>query len=253
MKKLFFAAASLILLCIGISSCNDHETYADLVDNERNYINKFIGNDPFNNNFGHIITKDEDWVNTITKDVVTDSIHPEKAGIELEQWYRIDEGDFKRLYFCIHNWGEDGLNAKRASGSQITDQEYKDAMRNGKKFYTGKNALVRFDNLYLLNDFDYDNLSNNTKIDNLDPLSFKIIYNWTPYYYSNQYYGYNYSSSTSYECGSGGLGFAPRFLWEGGEVSLIVPFSLVESDYSQYYYTLYYGQVRYSRPNYLPQ
>lgn len=252
MKKLLLFAG-LALFCLGFTSCKDAETYADLVDNEKEYISNFIGNDPFGVNFGKIIAKDEDWVTETTKKVLTDSIHPEQAGVELHQWYKITEGDFKRLYFCINSWGEDGLNDKREAGETITNEEYKESLKNGKKFFTGKNALVRFDNMYLLNEFNYEEPSNNVKLDNLDPLSFQLIINWNAYYYTNSYYGYSYGSGSSYECTSGGVGFATRFLWEGANVSIICPFSLVETQYSSYYYTLYYGEIVYSKPNYIPQ
>lgn len=252
MNKLFYTIAAFVLLCIFSTSCRDTETYADLVDNEKAYIGDWIKYHPYGGDLGSISSRDDDWVNSVTKKVLTDSIHPEKLGIELNKWYSLSDGDFKRLYFCIRNWG-DGLDTTRQKGQTPTDEEYEKAMRNKKKFYNGRNILVRYDSLYLLNDFNYDQPDKNIKIDNLDPLSFLIIYNWNPYYYSSTYYGYQYGSGSNYECTSGGLGFPVRFLWEDSEVSLICPFSLVETQYSSYYYTFYYGIVRYSRPNYLPQ
>jgi hypothetical protein len=114
-------------------------------------------------------------------------------------------------------------------------------------------VLVRYDSLFLLTGFDYDDLDENTKADNLDPNSFLICYNWNRSYYASSYYSYYYSTGSGYECTSGGIGFPIRFLWEGGQASIICPFSLAESTYSSYYYTLYYGEITYTKPTYLPQ
>lgn len=246
MKKLLILVFSISVACIWFSSCKDQVTYAELVENEKDYIKSWINSNPYDINFGHIITKDEEWINNITDDILSDSIHPCKY-IELNQWYTLKEGNFKRLYFCIHNWGKDGVT------DYSDEEQLKAAMKNKKKFYSGQNALIRYDSLFLISEFDYENPGDNTKGNNLLPLSFQICYNWNPYYYSNSYYGYSYGTGSSYECTSGGVGFPVRFLWQGGEASIICPFSLVETQYSSYYYTMYYGNIQYNKPNYLPQ
>lgn len=252
MKNILLFACSITLAC-SWTSCKDTETYADLVAKEKESINTWISEDPLNANFVNISSKDEEWVTDITDEVLTDSLHPEQCGLELEKWYRISEGDFKRLYFCIHSWGHDGLDTLRAKGITPTDEQYLTAMRNNKKFYTGKDVLVRYDDLYVISEYDYKDKESNTKFDNLDPNSFLICYKWNPYYYSTSSYSYYYAWNSSYECTSGGVGFPVRFLWEGGNVSIICPFSLVESTFSSYYYTMYYGSIEYKKPNYLPQ
>ncbi|MBO6012365.1 MAG: hypothetical protein J6P82_02455 [Bacteroidales bacterium] len=252
MKKLLFLAGSLLLACMWAASCSDTETYADLVDDEKKAISKWIKNSPYVD-FGHITAKDEDWVDWTADSVLTDSLHPSQIGIELGKWYRITEGDFKRLFFCIRSFGNDGLDSLRENGIEPTREQYRTAMRNKKKFYAGRNVLVRYDSLFLLTGFDYDDLDENTKADNLDPNSFLICYNWNRSYYASSYYSYYYSTGSGYECTSGGIGFPIRFLWEGGQASIICPFSLAESTYASYYYTLYYGEITYTKPTYLPQ
>ncbi len=231
-KSLFFATC---LICIGswFASCQKTETYAELVEDEKGYIENWIKGNPYDIDFGHIISKDEDWVAEVTDKILNDSIHPSELGIELGQWYKITEGNFKRLYFKINSWGHDDSSKK--------------------KFTSGKNVLVRYDSLYLLNNFDYDDISKNVRGNNLDPNSFLICYSWNPSYYANSYYSMYYGSGSIYECTSGGLAFPIRFLWEGGEASIVCPFSLVESSYSSYYYTLYYGSITYKKPTYLQQ
>ena len=251
MRKIFLLAISLIAAGCWICSCSSTETYAELVEDEKQSISEWIKGNPYDIEFGHIINKDEEWVEDVADYILEDSIHPAHY-IELGQWYKITEGNFKRLYFRINSFG-DGLDSLRAKGAEISDEQERAAMRNHKKFFAGKNVLVRYDSLYLISDFDYDDLDENSKGDNLDPNSFMICYNWNRYYYYNSYYSYQYSNGSSYECTSGGIGFPVRFLWEGGNASIICPFSLVESTYSSYYYTLYYGTITYTKPNYLPQ
>lgn len=252
MKKTFYLFLAVALANGIFSSCSKTQSYAELVADEKEYINSWLSNDPYDVNFGHIINKDEEWVNDVSSYVLEDSIHPSKY-IDLGQWYQITEGDFKRLYFCIRSWGHDGLDSLRAEGIEPTDEEYLTAMRNKKKFYAGKYVLVRYDSLYCLSTFDFNNIDENSKADNLDPNSFQICYNWNTSYYASTYYSMYYSSGSSYECTSGGVAFPIRFLWEGGEASIICPFSLAESTFASYYYTLYYGKITYTKPNYLPQ
>ena len=252
MKNILLLACSITLAC-SWTSCKDQESYADLVAKEKESISTWISVDPKEANFGSISTKDEEWVNNITEYVLTDSLHPEQCGLELNKWYGITEGDFKRLYFCIRSWGKDGLDTLRAKGITPTDEQYMEAMRNKKKFYTGKDVLVRYDDLYVLNEYDYDDEEKNTKLDNQDPNSYLICYKWNSYYYANSSYAYYYGWNNNYECTSGGVAFPIRFLWEGATASIICPFSLVESTFSNGYYTMYYGSIEYKKPNYLPQ
>lgn len=252
MKKTIFLFLTVALANGIFSSCNKTQSYAELVADEKEYISTWIKEDPYSANFGHIINKDEEWMKDVTSYVLEDSIHPCKY-VDLGQWYQITEGDFKRLYFRINKWGNDGLDNLRANGIEPTDEEYLTAMRNKKKFYTGKYVLVRYDSLYCLSTYDFDDISENSKADNLDPNSFQICYNWNTSYYASTYYGTYYSTGSSYECTSGGVAFPVRFLWEGGEASIICPFSLAESTFASYYYTLYYGKITYTKPNYLPQ
>lgn len=251
MKKSIFLTACLICLGTWFASCSKTETYAELVEHEKGYISDWISGNPYDIDFGHIISVDEDWVNDVTKDILRDSIHPSNR-IELGQWYKVTEGNFKRLYFRINKFG-DGLDSIRLNGDTPSDEQLAAAMHNKKKFSTGKYVLIRYDSLYLLNSFDYETISENSKINNYEPIDFTICYNWNPSYYATQYYAYQYSTGSSYECTSGGLAYPIRFLWEGGEASIICPFSLVESSFSSYYYTLYYGTIRYTKPNYLPE
>lgn len=246
MKKLLLAISAVILsLCW--DSCSDTQSYADLVKQEKFSINQWIENNPYNIDFGHISTKNEEWIKDVTNGILKDSVHPSKY-IELGKWYTFNESDYKRLYFTILDWGEDGV-------SDYTDEEQlKQAMRNKNKFRVSQNAMIRYDSLFLISEFDYElDPAKQTKGDNLDPNSFLIIYNWNTSYYANTYYGSYYSSGSSYECTSGGLAFPVRFLWDGGRAAIICPFSLTETTYQSYYYTFYYGNVQYKRPNYLPQ
>lgn len=230
-----------------LSSCKDTMTFADYVNEEKSQINKWINQNPYDIDFGHVITKNEEWMDNVTESILEDSIHPSKL-IELNQWYSLDESNFKRLYFCIHSWGEDGVT------DYNDEAQLKQAMRSRKKFYAGQDALVRYDSLFVLNLFDYDDdPEEQTKLDNYDPLSYLIIYNWNASYYASTYYSYYYSTGSSYECTSAGVAFPVRFLWEGGEASIICPFSLCETNVQSYYYTLYYGSIRYTKPNFLPQ
>lgn len=244
MKKTILLAISLVLSCSWFSSCKETQTYADLVNLERDYISTWIASSPYTE-FGHITTWDEEKVKSISKDVLIDSIHPSKY-IDLNRWYYIKEGDFKRLYFCIRSWGKDGVT------DYNDEAQLKAAMRN-KKFYNQENILIRYDSLFILNAFDYENVDNNLKGDNLEPNSFKICYNWNTSYYAQTYYAQAYGSGSSYECTSGGLAFPVRFLWNGGKASIICPFSLTEIAFSNNYYTLYYGDINYYRPTYLPK
>ena len=175
---------------------------------------------------------DEDKVDDVTSKVLDKNLDPAEY-IELGKWYQVTEGDFKRLYFKIKSWGNG----------------YPDAT-SPKKFTTGQNVLVRYDSCYSLNTFT--DLSTG-KGDNLDPNSYEVIYSWNTIYYASQYYAMQYSTGSSYECTSGGLAFPVRFLWDGGEAAVIVPFSLGSSYDQSYYVTTYYGSVTYKRPNYLPE
>lgn len=234
MRKIIFAALAFLAVSTSatfFSSCNDTKSYADYVNDERHHIQKWLDYQGF-----EIAGKfDEEQINDIAEAILEDSISPSEF-IELGKWYEITEGDFKRLCFRINSWGNDFPN-----------------MKSDKKFYENENVLVRYQDLYCLNEYDYDGSSANIAGDNLDPNSYEICYNWSRRYYSNMYYSYSYSTGSSYECTSGGLGFPIRFLWQGGDASIIIPFNIVSSAYSQYYYTLYYGTVRYTKPNYLPE
>lgn len=205
------------------------KTYAELVEDEANYISRFMGMENIN-----AINIDEDDVADLTKKVLTDSVHPSKL-LKLNQWYTITEGDCKRLSFKIKSWGND---------SNYDKAFYRD------KFNTGSFALVRYDSLYQLN--DTVDINKQRPLDNLDPYDYELIMNWNTTYYQSTYYSAYYSSNKSYECTSGGVGFPLRFLWYNGRVSLIVPFSLVSTDMQNYYYTLYYGDVIYKQPTYIP-
>lgn len=209
------------------ASCSDTETYAELVDAEKNAISNFV-------RYADISARsvDEAWVNHVTKEILVEGRHPQEY-IELNQWYTITEGDFKRLYFKIKDWG------------LINDSNLKE-----KKFTTGSNALVRYDSCYNLGtfvDFETD------KGSNLDPNSYEIIYSWRSDYYANTYYAYSYGTGSNYECTSGGLAFPLRFLWKDGEAAVIVPFSLGSTNDQSYYLTCYYGSVKYRIPYNLPQ
>jgi hypothetical protein len=217
-------------LCLGVallSSCSDTETYADLVSTEKSSIKNFV------NSQGLVAQSvDDDWVSTQTKAAVTNGEDP-RTLLELNQWYTVTDGDFKRLYFKIKKWGN-------VNEDDLTENRFK----------VGSNALVRYDSCYNLASFeDFDTDRGN----NLDPNSYEIIYSWNSSYYVSSYYATYYGTGSSYECTSAGLAFPLRFLWHGGEVALIVPFSLGSSTDQSYYLTCYYGSVKYTRPQYLPE
>lgn len=230
MKKLGFVIVSLLAGYI-CSSCNDTKSYADYVNDERHYIQDWVDY----NDFKIAAKFDEEQINNMATAILEDSICPSDF-IELGKWYEITDGDYKRMLFRINNWGTDYPN-----------------MSSKKKFYVGDNILVRYQDLYNLTSYDYTEPEKNIAFDNLDPNSYEVCYNWNSYYYASTYYSYSFGTGSSYECTSGGLGFPIRFLWHGGEASIIVPFNIVSSSYSSYYYTLYYGTVRYTKPNYLPE
>ena len=252
MNKIFYFFSTIILLTFLAACTEDTRSYADLVSIEESSIDKLIDKEGFD-----IKTLDEETVNNYTKRVLNDSIDPATL-LDLNQWYMITEGDFKRLYFRINKWGD---NHDR----WLRWEAYKDSIAKNlrpnvrpdsvsfysQKMVSGSYVLVRYDSLF--NMTDSLDIHRDMPANNLDPYSYQIVYGWNEYYYSNSYYQYQFGSSSSYACTSGGLAFAPRFLWYGSEVSLIVPFSLVSSDLSSYYYTLYYGKVKYSKPNYLPE
>lgn len=237
MKKILYNIVTLLLVAFAASSCDDDISYAQLVDQECEYIS--LWTDYKNIDY---TSWDEEKLQNVTNAILKDSIDPAEF-ITLGKWYEITEGDFKRLMFRVNSWGKQSFK-NNASASFYEN-----------KFKEGSYALVRYDSLYNLSTFDYKKpkQSLGNKGDNLDPNSYEVIYNWRQDYYSSTYYGSYYSSGSNYECTSGGLGFPLRFLWYGGDVSLIVPFSLVSSTYSSAYYTLYYGHVIYKYPNYLPQ
>jgi hypothetical protein len=226
-SSICLAAVSLGLGITALSSCSDTETYADLVNTEKTSIKNFITEQGIKAQ-----SVDDDWISEKTKAAVTNGEDP-RTLLELNKWYSVSDGDFKRLYFKIKNWGnvnEDDLSENR--------------------FQTKCNALVRYDSCYNLASFeDFDTDRGN----NLDPNSFEIIYSWNTSYYVSSYYATYYGTGSSYECTSAGLAFPLRFLWYGGEVALIVPFSLGSTTDQSYYLTCYYGQVKYTRPTYLPE
>ena len=249
MKKILYIGGCLLLACSWVA-CDKTESYAELVANEKEAISTWISRDPLKTDFGHISSKNEEWVKNVAEDILVDSLHPEQCGIELGKWYRITEGDFKRLYFRINDWGNDGLNDLREKGITPTDEQYLTAMRNRKKFYVGKNVLVRYDDQYIISEYDYDDAANNVGRNNLDPVDWLKCYSWNTGYYATNYYSYYASSKASDECTSGGIAFPIRFLWDDGNASIICPFSLAESSFAGYYYTFYYGDIKYNRPNY---
>lgn len=242
----------LVVILAGLSSCKDTQSYADLVDAEKSSISKWIDGNPYGIDFGNVISHDESWLNDVTKKVLRDSVAPSEF-IQLGQWYTFSNGDFKRYYFRINDWG----NSPKMQGkggsfyeNKITSDEFQKP--DGKK-YGSSNIMVRYDSLFCISQFDYKNVSKNVSGNNLDPNSYLLIYSWRSNYYSTNYYSMYYSTTSSYECTSGGLAFPCRFLWYGGSATMIVPFSLVPKEFSSYYYTLYYGDVTYTRPNYMPQ
>ena len=232
MKKLSLNFVSLLLLLLTVASCSESTlSYAELVENEEGYINSFMSLEYAGAN---IINIDDDDLNNMTTKILNDSIDPSTL-IKKDQWYQVTEGDFKRLYFRIKDFGN------RTQGAPF--------FRN--KITNGSYVLVRYEDCYLLNDFkEFDKRYAG---DNLGPYNFQIIYNWNPSYYASTYYASYYGSNSKAECTSGGLGFPVRFMWYGGEAELIVPFSLVSSDMTSGYYTVYYGSVRYTKPTYIPE
>lgn len=229
MKNLSLNVLAFLLMLVTAASCGESAvSYAELVDNELDYITNFkeyAGIDA--------IKIDDDVISDWTTKVLTDSIDPSTLVVK-DQWYEVTEGDFKRLYFRIKNFGD------RQSGSFFKN-----------KIGTGSYVLVRYEDCYLLNKFE--KFDEKVAIDNLNPYSYQLIYNWTPSYYATSYYAYQYGSGSQNACTSGGLAFPVRFMWFGGEAELIVPFSLVPADFASNYYTLYYGTVRYTKPNYIPE
>lgn len=236
MKKILYIVLAAFLVSIVTVSCSkDTQTYADLVSEEESAIDYFLGK----YNIKTIRVSDEE-ISTWTKAILNDSVNPADY-ITLGQWYEVTEGDFKRLCFRINSWGE----GHKRSLIDHTESFYED------KFVKGSYSLVRYDSLFRMS--DTLDVETSFPLNNYEPYNYELIYNWNEYYYANTYYSYSYGSGSSYECTSGGLGFPLRFLWDGGEVSLIVPFSLVPADYANYYYTLYYGKVKYSKPTYIPE
>lgn len=214
-------------MLITAASCSDTKSYADLVSDEEGYIKKFKEYAGIN-----AIEIDEDELNSWTTKVLIDSIDPGTL-VKKDQWYMISEGDFKRLYFRIKDFGD------RQDGSFFKN-----------KITTGSSVLVRYENAYLLNSFE--SFEKNAAADNLSPYNYLMINNWNISYYASQYYSYQYGSSSSNACTSGGQAFPVRFMWYGGEAELIVPFSLVPTEFSNNYYTIYYGKIKYSKPTYIP-
>lgn len=252
MNRILYFLTALAIIAITAACSRDTASYADLVSTEESYINYLIDKEHFD-----VKSIDEETMKDWTKKVLSDSIDPASL-MELGQWYTITEGDFKRLYFKINKWGDnrdrwlnwqaykDSLSANQHPAVRPDSVSFYD-----QKIVSGSYILMRYDSLF--NMTDSLDIHRDVPSSNLDPYSYQIIYGWNEYYYATSYYSYNYGSSSSYACTSGGLAFAPRFLWYGAEVSLIVPFSLVSSDMANYYYTLYYGKVKYSKPNYLPE
>lgn len=229
MKNLSLNVLAFLLMLVTAASCGENAvSYAELVDNELDYIKDF-------KDYAGIsaIKVDDDVISDWTNKVLNDSIDPASL-IDKDQWYEITEGDFKRLYFRIKDFGD------RQQGSFFKN-----------KITTGSYVLVRYEDCYLLNNFE--KFDDKVAIDNLNPYSYQLIYNWNPSYYATTYYSYQYGSSSQNACTSGGLAFPVRFMWFGGEAELIVPFSLVSSEFTSNYYTLYYGTVRYTKPNYIPE
>lgn len=252
MNKIFYFLCAFAILA-ALSSCTEDQTsYADLVKTEENHIDYLLNREGFKTR-----NIDEETLKDWTNKVLKDSIDPAEF-MDLGQWYQITEGSFKRLCFRINKWGD---------GRQrwLKWQAYQDSINHNmrpsvrpdsvsfysQKMVSGSYVQVRYDSLFMIT----DTLDIHTALptNNLEPYDYQLIYGWNEYYYASYYYSYNFGSTSSYTCTSGGLGFAPRFLWYGAEVSLIVPFSLVSQDLSSYYYTLYYGKVRYTKPNYLPE
>jgi len=251
MKKILYIFAA-ILLASTFAACQDTQTYADLVSSEEGYIDHLLTIENI-----QPISIDEETMEDWTDKVLKDSINPATL-MELNKWYTVTEGNFKRLYFQINKWGTGHERWTKWQAYQdsikqsLTPKVRPDSVSFfDNKIVSGSYVLLRYDSLYLMTDtLDF---SEDTPVDNLDPYSYQLIYGWNESYYATTYYSYYYGSDSNYACTSGGLAFPLRFLWYDSEVSLIVPFSLVPSDYSSYYYTLYYGKVMYSKPNYLPE
>lgn len=251
MKKiLYFITAALI--AFANSACTDTQTYADLVSDEESYIDHLVSTENFN-----VRSISDETIEDWTDQVLNDSVNPATL-FDLNQWYTITEGNFKRLYFKVNKWGTgyDRWQRWTAYQDSIKQNMQPRVKPDSVSFYdnkivSGSYVLVRYDSLYLMS--DTLDIHSETPVNNLDPYSYQLIYGWSESYYATTYYSYYYGSSSSYACTSGGLAFPVRFLWYDSDVSLIVPFSLVPSDYSSYYYTLYYGRVKYSKPNYLPE
>ena len=187
----------------------------------------------------------ENW----TDYVLNDSISPDQY-VKLGQWYTVTEGNFKRLYFRINDWGT-GFHrwqAWQAYTDSIASHLSPSVKPDSVSFYdnkivSGSYVLVRYDSLFLMT--DSLDIHSDMPADNLNPYSYKIIFGWNEAYYATSYYSYAMGSSSSYACTSGGLAFPLRFLWYDSSVSLIVPFSLIDSEYN--------GNVKYTKPNYLPE
>lgn len=236
MKKLLYITIATLLVAIFSVSCTkDTQTYADLVSQEEGAIDHFLGK----YNIKTTVISD-DQITSWTKSILNDSVSPSEY-LKLGQWYEVSEGYFKRLCFCINSWGEPYQEAVVDHSTSFYDD----------KFIRGSYALVRYDSVYRMT--DTLDIETEVPVNNFEPYDYELIYNWNESYYASNYYSYSYGSGSNYECTSGGIGFPLRFLWSGGEVSLIVPFSLVSSQYSSYYYTLYYGKVRYTKPTYIPE
>lgn len=241
-----------MLLMGALTACSDTQTYADLVSDEESHIDHLITTEDI-----QYISINEETMKDWTDAVLDDSISPATL-MKLGQWYTITEGDFKRLYFKINKWGTGYDRWTRWTA-------YKDSLKSNlnpkvrpdsvsfynQKIVDGSYVMLRYDSLYLMT--DTLDIRKETPAHNLDPYEYQLVYGWNESYYASTYYSYYYGSSSTYACTSGGLAFPLRFLWYDSEVSLIVPFSLVSSDLSSYYYTLYYGKVKYTKPNYLPE
>lgn len=252
MNKIFYTIAALWLTA-ALAACSDTESYADLVNKEERVIDHLVTTENFNT-----ISIDDQDVSDWTRAVLNDSVSPENY-LRLNQWYQVTEGDFKRLYFKIHNWGSghDRYQRWTAYRDSIKSNLNPKVKPDSTTFYdhkvvNGSYVMIRYDSLYLMS--DTLDIHKELPANNLEPYQYQLIYGWNEAYYASTYYSYYYgTSSSSYSCTSGGLAFPLRFLWYDAEVSLIVPFSLVSSEFSSYYYTLYYGRVKYTKPNYLPE
>ena len=185
--------------------------------------------------------------------VMKTDVHENESGYEVD----IDLPGFKKeeIGLSLENGyltvsASKGLDEKEEDkrGKLIRCERFSGSM--SRSFYVGKNVLVRYDNQYIISEYDYDDPSENVGRDNLDPVDWLKCYSWNTAYYATNYYSYYAGSNASDECTSGGLAFPIRFLWDGGKASIICPFSLAESTFSGYYYTFYYGDIEYLKPNY---